>query len=423
MQDLVEIKATGIKTRVMIGIEVLIALIFAWIAISMQFGGLLAENTTPGEPNANEIAGLSVSLAPGDPQAHNLAAMTADDPLTSVEQFETTVRSAPNDYRWRVALGRAYEQIDQVEKAEAQLKAAAALAPTYAFPRWHLGNFYVRQGREDEAIEELKKATTNHFTFREQVFSLAWDFSNGDPAQVERVAAENAETRAYLSRFLALRGQGEHVLRVWNQLDDADKTRFNIVGRWAIQDLYGKGNFPEALEIARQLGDTNAVPESISNPSFEDPVVDGPQARFSWEIFRGEPRVEVTVDNQVRQQGTRSLKISFRGVGRSDLVNIFQTVIVKPDTNYTLRFWIRTEGLKSPVRPLLQIVSANDNAVLGTSGMFPPESPEWSQMSVSFRSGSGTNAISIRTSRPSCGEQCTVTGVLWYDNFELVPGQ
>lgn len=423
MQDLVEINGTGLKTRAIIAIAVLIALVFAWIAISMQFGGLLAENTSPGDPNANDIAALSVSLAPGNPQTHNLAGMTADDPFTSVEQFEKAVRSAPNDYRWRAGLGRAYEQIDQIEKAEAQLKAAADLAPTYAFPRWHLGNFYLRQGREGEAIAELKKATANHFSFREQVFSLAWDFSNGDPAQVERVAAENAETRAYLSRFLSLRGQGENALRVWNQLDDADKNRFSIVGRWAIQDLYGKGHFPEALEIARQLGDTNAVPESISNPSFEDPVVDGPQARFSWEIFRGEPRIEITVDNQVRQQGTRSLKISFRGVGRSDLVNIFQTVIVKPDKNYTLRFWIRTEGLRSPVRPLLQIVSANDNAVLGSSEMFPPDSPEWSQVSISFRSGTATNAISIRTSRPSCGEQCTVTGILWYDNFELVQGQ
>jgi Flp pilus assembly protein TadD len=423
MQDLVEINAKGLKMRVMLGIEVLIALIFAWIAISMQFGSLLAENTTSGDPDATDIAGLSVSLAPGNPQAHNLAAMTANDPLTSVEQFETTVRSAPNDYRWRAALGRAYEQVDQIEKAEAQLKAAADLAPTYAFPRWHLGNFYLRQGREDEAIAELKKATANHFSFREEVFSLAWDFSGGDPVQVERVAAENAETRAYLSRFLALRGQGEHALRVWNQLEDADKTRFNIVGRWAIQDLYSKGNFPEALEIARQLGDTTAVSESISNPSFEDPVVDGPQARFGWEISRGDPRVEATVDSQVRQQGSRSLKVSFRGVGRSDLVNIFQTVIVKPDTNYTLSFWIRTEGLRSPVRPLLQIVSANDNAVMGTSEMFPPDSPEWRQVSVSFRSGTGTNAINIRTSRPSCGEQCTLTGVLWYDNFEIAPGQ
>lgn len=423
MQDLVEFNATGIKTRLMIGLGVLIASIFAWIAISMQFGGLLAENTSPGDPNASDIAGLSVNLAPGNPQAHNLAGITADDPFASVEHFEASVRSAPNDYRWRAALGSAYEQVDQIDQAEAQFKAAADLAPAHAFPRWHLGNFYLRQGREDEAIAELKKASTNHFTFREQVFSLAWDFSGGDPVQVERVAAENAETRAYLARFLAIRGQGEHALRVWNQLKDTDKTRFNIVGRWVIQDLYGKGNFPEALEIARQLGDTNAIPESISNPSFEDPVVDGPQARFGWEISRGEPRVEATVDNQVRQQGNRSLKVSFRGVGRTDLVNIFQTVIVRPDTNYTLRFWIRTEGLRSPVRPLLQIVSANDNAVMGTSEMFPPDSPEWRQVSVSFRSGTGTNAINIRTSRPSCGEQCTLTGVLWYDNFEIASGQ
>ncbi len=422
MTDLIEIKAAGIKRWTGIGAAVLAALILGGVAIALQFGSLLADITAPSEPNAADIASLSLRLASGDPKAHNLAAAAAADPGVSTAEAEKAVSLAPNDFRWRVTLGRAYEQTDQIEKAETQFRAAADLAPAYAYPRWHLGNFLLRNGRDDEAVEELKKATIDHVTFREQVFSLAWDYYGGDPVLVEKMASENAESRAFLSRFLAQRGQGERALQVWNQIGAADKERFRTLARFTVQDLYGKGSFAQALEMARQLGDSNAVPEAVSNASFEEPIVSGDQARFGWEILPGEPRVEIGTDSQMKFSGNRSLKISFRGLVRSDFANVYQTVVVRPDTAYTLRFRFRTEGLRSNGRPQLQIINTKDNAVLGMSEMFPPDSTDWSQQSISFRTGPNTNAISIRTFRQACGEQCSVTGILWYDDFELVKG-
>src|SRR6187549_1193371 len=122
MHDLVTINAKSLKERSAIVAGVLIALIFGWIAISMQFGNLLAEQTTPAAENAHEIGKLAVSLSPNDPQAHNLLGLTDDDEELTVEQLETAVKLAPNDHRWRVALGRAYEQIGSIEKGESQLR-------------------------------------------------------------------------------------------------------------------------------------------------------------------------------------------------------------------------------------------------------------------------------------------------------------
>ncbi len=423
MQDLVEINSKSLRSRAAIGGSVLIALILAGIAISFQFGNLLAEQTTPGDINAHEIAMLSASLAAEDPRTHNLLGLTSQDPNLSVGHFETAVKLAPHDYRWRVALGRAYEQVEMVDKAESQLRAAAELAPNYAFPRWHLGNFFIRQGREDEAVDELRRATVDHFSFREQVFALAWDYSSADPAQAERMTAESPETRAYFSRFLANRGQGPAALRVWNQLDEADKQKHHGIARWTILDLYSKGNFAAAHEIARQIGDTTAVPETISNPSFEELIVDGPTAKFGWEIVPGEPRVEIGFDNQVKSSGNRSLRVSFRNLVRSDFINVYQTVIVRPDTSYMLKFSVRTEGLRSAGRPRLQIVNANDNSTAAMSEMFASDLSEWTQISVTFRTGPVTRAISIRTFRQYCGDECSASGVLWYDDFELLTGQ
>jgi hypothetical protein len=420
MQDLAEIKVTAGKDRLAIICLALVAVILGWMSIAMQFGNLLAQTTTVIDPQAKNVADLALRLAPGDPQAHNLSALTAPDVNAPVEEAEKTVQISPSDFRWRVALGRAYEQDGRIDEAEQQFIAAVDQAPNYAFTRWNLGNFYLRQDRPTEAFDQLKLATVGHFAFREQVFALAWDYLDGDPSQVERVVSENYEARAYLARFFAQKRKGTDALRIWNQLDPNAKETYRAVGSLTSFELYEKGSYPEAQEIARQIGETNSLPEVIANPSFEEPLREGVQARFGWEYLPGEPRVDISLDDQNKYSDKRSLKLSFRAAGRGEYINLLQTVVVQPEMHYELSFWFRTEGLRSPARPSLQVVSANDNGLLASTEMFPADSKEWQKLTVQFRASVNTNAIVIRTYRPFCGEQCSLTGSLWYDQFELL---
>src|SRR4030095_3447558 len=91
----------------------------------------------------------------------------------SIGMFEEVVRLSPNDFRYWIELGRAYEQDEQPEKAEKALARAVELAPTYTFPHWQFGNFYLRQNRSDEAFAELLKTTDGSMVCREQCLSLA----------------------------------------------------------------------------------------------------------------------------------------------------------------------------------------------------------------------------------------------------------
>ena len=420
MNDHTKTRITTLSLKAAPAAIALVSISLAWISIPNLFGNLLVETTSVLSPNAKEVAQLSMALAADDPQVRNMFALTRDDQTEVVATMEDTVEQAPSDPKWRVSLGRAYEQIDQIDKAEIQFKKAVDLAPNHANPRWHLGNFYLRQGREEEAFEELRVAAADHARFREQVFSLVWDYSNGDPAQLERVAAHAPEPKAYLARFLAQRGLGAPALSLWDQLEPADKQRFQGVAWWMIQELYAKGNYRQAQEIARQIGQTNSTPESVSNPSFEEPVFNVPQDQFNWQVLSREKGIAVDLDSQVKRSGGRSLRITFRGQNRSDLSDVYQTIVVNPETNYVINHFFSTEGLRSPVRPALQVVSANDNQVLGTSEMFPPDLSEWTRSSIQFRTGKNTSAVSIRTFRPSCGEQCALAGVVWYDDFELI---
>src|SRR5688572_7547671 len=187
------------KARLILLGAVLLTIVFGWFAIRWQLGSLMAELTHPTEPRAAEIASIAQQLAPADPLATWLAATKEKDAFSpestenSVRLFEDVVRLSPYDFRWWLELGRAYEQAERPEDAEAAFRRAVELAPAYTYPHWQFGNFYLRHGRSDEAFAELRKTTERSVVYREQVFSLAWDYFDKDPQKLEELAADTPD--------------------------------------------------------------------------------------------------------------------------------------------------------------------------------------------------------------------------------------
>jgi hypothetical protein len=398
-----------------------IAAIVTLLAIRWQVGNMLASLTSPDDPGASDLAATAVRWAPGDPLAAWLAARTAPDPDITVEHLENALRLAPHDHRLRIELGRALEQVGQIARAEAELRRAADLAPTYAYPRWHLGNFYLRQERVDEAMAELKMAAADNQFYREQVFSLAWDYFDKDPARLEALAGDTAEGRSRLAYFFAARGWAADALRNWNRLSEDAKSRRGALARSIAHGLFSQRKFPEALEFSRQVGfDPESKPETVTDGSFELGPDASDDARFGWNSIRNDPRLEVAGDTRVRRDGQRSLRVTFKSYSRATLANVFQTVVVTPGSRYRLRFWIKTENLKSAGLPQVEVANLNDDQSLARSPVFPAGTSDWQELSVEFIAPQNCTGISIRTVRAYCGDDCPLSGTLWYEDFELV---
>ena len=420
MQDLVVEPSKSTKSRAIIAVVAVVSLVGAFFAVRWQLGNMLADLTRFDDPNAPDIAAVATDWAPADPIARWLKASTVADPAEAIRLYEQTIQLAPNDYRWRIELARALEQDEQPGRAETELKKALELAPAYAYPRWHLGNFYLRQDRPDEAVAELKKAAENNQFYRDQVFSLAWDYFSKDPARLENLAGEGAEARARLAYFFAARGYAADALRNWNRLSDEEKAERDYVARTIAQGLFEKRAFPQALEFSRQLGlDTEAAPETVTNGTFEKGVSQGDGSRFGWALVRNDPNVEMAADTRVKHEGTRSLRTAFKGKVKPGFANIYQTVVIEPGKRYKLRFWVRTENLRSAGLPLLQVVNANDDKVIASSPPFSGGTADWHEVSVEFAPPPNSNGITMRTVRSDCGEDCPITGIFWYDDFEL----
>lgn len=156
--------------------------------------------------------------------------------------------------------------------------------------------------------------------------------------------ADKPDVYASLALFYGARGQAADSLRMWNKLDDAAKAEHPQFISVIAQGLYEKRHFPEALEFAKQLGmDTDALPDTVTNGGFERGVGDEKDTRFGWKIFRNDPKFDASSDTSVKHGGGRSLKLSFRTFKKSELYNVWQTVVVEPGRGYKLSFWVRTK--------------------------------------------------------------------------------
>lgn len=403
---------------------IIFALAFGWFAIRWQIGSMMAEMTSPTAGNARAIAETAHSLSPSNPMTNWLLASTETAATTngqienSIEHFEQAVRLAPNNFRWWLELGRAYEQTNRSDAAEKAYLRAIELAPEYAFPRWQLGNFYLRQNRTDEAFSQLKKAASNNWTYRQQVFSIAWDFFEQDPAQLEQTTGDLPAVRAGLARFYAARERAEDSLRIWNTLSEEEKRENQDVAKIIAQALYEKRFYRSAIQFVSQLGIENAKPETIQNGSFEEPIGKSGETYFGWKIAPPE-KMDVKLDPTQKREGSRSLRVSFSGYSSPHLSDIYQNVVTEPGKKYRLSFWVKTENLKSAGTPLLEIVNTGDDKIITASKPFPTGTSDWQEIRLDFMMPENAESVSLRTTRAYCGDACPIVGTFWYDDFKI----
>jgi hypothetical protein len=424
--SLIKMSTRKARGRIVLLLAVLAALALAWFGVTWQLGSMVAELTSSADPNAKYAASSARSLASRDPLAAWLSAsVTAnwfapDKVDASINAYEDVVRLSPNDYRWWIELGRAQEQADRAGSAEISLRHAVDLAPAYVFPRWQLGNFLLRQGRSDEAFAELRRTTENNVTYREQVFGVAWDYFNHDPARVESIIADGPGVRASLALFYAARGAAVDSLRVWNTLTDEQKAENPQIAKTIAQALTEKKFYRQGLEFSRQVGiDPDAQIGQISNGGFERAIGGPDDNHYGWNVERSDNKLDISSDSIVRHSGNRSMRVTFRTYVKPELSDPWEVVAVEPGARYLLRFWVRTENLRSAGMPQIEVLQTADNRLISASQAFPTGTNDWQEMTMEIKAPDDSDGVIVRLARSYCGDACPMVGILWLDDFSI----
>lgn len=405
---------------------VILGVTLLWFAVRWQIGGMFAEVTSINDPEAPAIADSAIRLAPMNARGYWLSGAILksafDDAsfAAALAKYESAARVAPDHFVSWTELGRINEQAGNYDRAELAFARAVEVAPEYTIPHWQLGNFYLRRGRVEDAVRELRHAARHSSPYQVQVFSTAWNVLGNDPQQVEQFLSDSDDSKAALAYFYGSINRPDDAVRIWNQIDPEHRSRFVWQVKALARDLMHHRSFRGALEFVRQSGiDTDARPEAITNGDFESSIPSYDGVRFNWSINRVDGKIDAGIDTSTQRNGKRSLRFSVRGYARQAFNTLQQSAAVMPGSRYRLSFWVRTENLRSGSMPFIEVRNAKDDSINMSSPPFATGTSDWTQMNIEFAVAADMDGIYLTTAREACSGECPINGIFWLDDFEL----
>lgn len=417
--------------RALLCVPVVLAFVGSWYASRWYIGNTMAEFAPRLENGGLDTARSALRLAPHDPWTHWTYAgllKSSFEPEAvreSLSHYEEAVRLAPNDYRLWMDLGRAREQAGDASGGEAALRRAVELAPTYAYPRWYLGNLLLRAGRGDESFRELRAAAEADPKLRPQIFNVAWHVFGEDVQAIRNAVGDSPAARAEFAVYLAGRQRFDDALGLWASLNGQQKKEQRSSCEALINLLVTAKRYRAAQDLMRDIAPEAVAavlsPEQFTNGGFESDLGTNGAGIFGWQVT-SVPQAQVAVDPGTRHSGARSLRILFKSPSALDFKNVSQLVVVEPGAQYRFNCFVRTEDLKSAGTPLIEILDgADERNVLGATAPLAVGRNDWQQLTIDFKSPPTTEAVKVRISRSECvGDPvCPIYGLVWYDDFNL----
>ena len=389
-----------------------------WFVLKWSMAGSAVQRA-----DSAELAVYLTTLAPDDPQTHSTAAryleksFDPEDIRKALYELETAAALAPENYMAWLDLGRARERSGDAEGAEAALRRALGLAPNYSRVQWALGNALLRQGRIDEAFSEIRKAVAGDTAFATPAAAAAWQFFDGDIRQIRRAIDGSDNFNAALSAMLAREGRFDEAMEVWETIPAAVKrTSLNETASVLLGRLLEAKKFRLAARVSGDLGDTGGQTGQITNGGFESAVKPDGAGQFEWQIAAGlQPQIVLSTGQ--KHGGNNSLMLIFNSGDAKDFRSISQTVAVEPGRIYELEFFYRSDVKTSAVFKWEVADTGESKQLAATDAMTP--TAEWKRMAVRFKVPERSEGIVIRLLRDGCGQVCSVTGSLWFDDFSI----
>lgn len=428
-QGLINVNVRNPLIRILLLLFLLVAGVWSYYVVRWYIANTLAEYFNPVEGSL-DIAHTAASMAPDDPLPHWRIGQTSqrnlplDQQAQAVAEYEKAVSLSPYDYRYWTSLGTAHEQAGDPAKAEEALRRAVALAPSYAYPHWYLGNNLLRNARYDEAFAELRRASTADPEFEPQLFNLVWAVYSDDLEAAKKAVGPNTAVQANFALYLVNRKLYDDGLRLWNTMSTDERMSAKNTGAEMIKVLMSDYRFHQATEVWNGFSEEKyrTQPGVVFDGSFEALVQYGPNTVFGWQITNS-PQIQIGIDPNRNHSGSRSLRLEFQA--RTDLNGtiISQLVPVEPNTTYDFECYTSTDKLETGSGPQIQIIDAMSNGELVASSTVPGGTSHWKPVTLSFKTGEKTEAVLLKIIRVSCSTKeapvCPIFGSVWYDDFSF----
>ncbi len=370
----------------------------------------------------------AVTLLPSDAETHAARAevlQRLDEYERARDEFQRAAQLRPRDYYLWMLLGVTSDQSGDQEGALRALRQAVALAPSYARPRWQLGNVLLRMGQLDQAFVELRQAAQSNPSLWPNVDDLAWGAYGRDANIVAGVIRPETDTaHTALALFFARHNQGAAALDQFRVI----RVRSDKPTETLVSELLKGRAFREAFEVwASSHGVALTSAEVLRDGGYEERLTIGDPG-FAWQGTPNVAGVTMSIDEGTHQSGARSLRIDFRGNSDPALALVTQIILVKPQTHYHVGLFALSKEFVSAGDPVITLADASDpkNLVLAKSPPLRSDPSVWREFAIDFTTRAETQAILITLGRQACANNpCPAFGTVWLDSFSIersVPG-
>lgn len=435
-------------------------LLIAVLALAVWAGNFIVKNFIAnaliaygqsGGQNAESLD-LAVGYAPSN--AEVLAARArfllnqADPPrvVEAIADLRLAVQVSPNDYRYWLELGKAYDGNGQTPEAEAALQRAVALAPRYFEARWALANLRLRAGKYEAALGDFREAVAlsgslygNASPLPDRLATLnAYNAIAGALGMnldaLRRVTPADSAAQAYLAEFLSGHDAMDQALEIWRRLPADDLISYRNLVAQLTRELQSKNRFGEAREVWLKFSALEGFPSDgannlIANPGFELTPLQEKYAEvidfsngFDW-VMRRHREVRVVRSNTAVHFGSYALHLAFIASMSSSFGEVSQLIAVEPSRQYRLSYFVKTKNLSSTPGyiPFIEITDAASPALFSLRSVVPGGTNDWSEQFITFSTPENTRGLLVTIHAPQLK---TIDNLriaeLWLDDFKLL---
>jgi tetratricopeptide (TPR) repeat protein len=315
-------------------------------------------------------------------------------------------------------LALAYYQSGMEQQQQEAIFKAISVDPTTPDVAWEAANFFLVQGEIPEALHQFSVVIRGDPNMVTPSLDLCWRALR-DIDAMKTMLPPNPEVYLQFVKLLVAKNEWEAAHQMWSALLQLNREFDYHHALFYVDALLQKQDVARADQAWKQLASRSVVLSRYSradnlivNGDFAEEILNG---GLDWR-YLAQPRIAVSVDTTQFHSGNQSVLISYSNTGGDS--GLHEYVPVKPDTQYTVAAWVKSDELRSANGPGISVSDAYDN----TRYALTPETigtTPWHLVESTFQTGPTTKLVIVRIVRDPGNTR--ILGQFWINAISLLP--
>lgn len=350
---------------------------------------------------------------------HYQMSLDRSDMTKAIASYRESLSRSPLQPGVWIDLSKAYQMSNQAAEAEHAIERAVRLNPNNSALLWEAGTFYLMNNMTEKAAAVLRQYLLLEPAMQSTVYDLCWKLNLEHSYIAGTIVPQSYEHQTGYLAYLMAEKKTAETESVWKVLDPDSIQKKDFIAY--VNFLIAQGHYSKAETIwnevtARIEGMHGREAHSLLwNHGFESEPLNG---GFDWKITEVKG-ANVFIDDSIKMTGTRSLGVVFDGQQNPDITIAQQIVPITPETNYSLRTYIKTDGITTRNGILIQVqghncigLDARTDSIVGSG--------YWKEVVLDFAAPASCSAAVVKIRRERSQKlDNKIEGTAWIDGIIL----